>query len=308
MTELAELHDDLRPLMFSIAYRMLGSVAEAEDVVQEAFLRIHRSELEGNQMMSPDAFATTVTTRLAIDALRSARLRRERYVGPWLPEPLLEAADADPAWRFEMDETVSVAFLMMLERLSPTERAVFLLREVFGYGYGEIAAVLDRSEASCRQLLSRARQHIEGAGRRFEHDTDRRSELTELFFAAVREGDLAGLERMLADDVVFYGDGGGRVQALHEPLTGRLPVARFLVGIFRRGAKVGAYAEVARANGQPALRLLTATGELVGVMSLAFERGRLAAVHNQINPDKLDHLGPIGDIDSAALPQRQVRE
>lgn len=167
MTDLGVAHDEPRPLMFSIAYRMLGSVAEAEDVVQEAFLRIHKSSLQGTAVESADAFATTVTTRLAIDALRSARRRREEYLGPWLPEPLVESEGSDPAWRIEMDETVSIAFLAVLERLSPLERAVFILREVFGYGYRETAAVVDRSEANCRQLLARARRHIAEGHTRF---------------------------------------------------------------------------------------------------------------------------------------------
>lgn len=299
-------HDRLRPLMFSVAYRMLGSVAEAEDVVQDAFLRIYQSMREGTRPDSPEAFATTVTTRLAIDVLRSARRRRERYVGPWLPEPIVESGAADPAWRIEMDETVSLAFLVVLERLSPVERAVFLLREVFGYEYADIAAVVDKSEANCRQLHARARRHIEEAKPRYEPTTEQHRALSERFLAAVRDGDVAGLERLLAGDVVFYGDGGGKAPAIQEPMYGAVQVARFLVGLARRGQPFGARMEPATANGQPALRLLAADGALLGVLGLHIVDGNIVALRNQINPDKLAHLPPVGDL-AAMMAEGQPR-
>jgi RNA polymerase sigma-70 factor (ECF subfamily) len=288
-------HDRLRPLMFSIAYRMLGSVAEAEDVVQEAFLRLHRSALRGEDVDSPDAFAATVTTRLAIDALRSARRRRELYVGPWLPEPLLDS-DADPAHRIEMDETVSFALLLLMERLSPVERAVFVLREAFGYGYGEIAGIVDRSEANCRQLLRRARAHLAEGDARFDPSAQRRSALSSAFLSAVRAGDLASLERLLADDVTFYGDGGGKAPAVTRPVQGAVAVARFLAGLSRQGAQLDVELAAAEANGQPALRLVGSDGALLGVMVLRVVDGAIATIYNQINPDKLAHLGPVGDL------------
>ncbi|MGH3328356.1 MAG: RNA polymerase sigma-70 factor [Streptomycetales bacterium] len=288
-------HDELRPLMFSIAYRMLGSVAEAEDVVQEAFLRIHKSSIEGKAAESPEAFATTVTTRLSIDALRSARRRREQYVGSWLPEPLLDD-HADPAHRIEMDETVSIAFLVVLERLSPVERAVFLLREVFGYDYAEIAAVVDKSASNCRQLLARARRHIDEARPRFDPSPKRRAELSTQFFAAIHGGDVAGLERLLAEDVAFYADGGGKAPAIRRPMHGVVQVARFLVGLNRQAARFDVQVEPVQANGQPAARLLVADGALLGVMSVEVVGGRVAAVRNQINPGKLGHLGRVGDL------------
>lgn len=292
----------LRPLVFSIAYRMLGSVAEAEDVVQEALLRIYQSTRDGTPVRSADALATTVTTRLAIDALRSARRRREAYVGPWLPEPLVASADDDPSGRIEMDETLSVAFLTVLERLSALERAVFILREVFAYGYADIAAVLDRSEASCRQLLTRARRHLAEGQPRFDPSPQRCARLSSQFFAALEHGDLAGLERLLAEDAVFYGDGGGKAPAITAPLRGRVPVARFLRGLGRQGARLNVRIDPVLANGQPGARLLTSDGALIGVVSLEIEDGRVAAVHNQINPDKLAHLGRVGDM-SALLGQ-----
>jgi RNA polymerase sigma-70 factor (TIGR02957 family) len=296
VTDLATEHDSLRPLMFSIAYRMLGSVAEAEDVVQDAFVRMHTSLRDGLEMESADAFATTVTSRLAIDALRSARHRRERYVGTWLPEPLMGKEADDPAGRVEMKETISTAFLVLLERLSPLERAVFLLREAFGYDYADIAEVVDKSEANCRQALARARKRIEAERPRFEPSTERHRELTEEFLAAVTDGDLEGLERMLANDVVFYADGGGKAPAIHKPLHGATSVARFLLGLVRRGLPMGVRFEPVTANAQPAVRLATRDGEILGVLMLEIADGRVVAFRNQINPDKLGHLGPVGDM------------
>jgi len=298
VTDLAAAHDELRPLMFSVAYRLLGSVAEAEDVVQDAFLRMHRSMLNGGRPESPEAYATTVATRLAIDTLRSARHRRETYVGPWLPEPLVESDTDDPAWQIEMDETVSLAFLVVLERLSPVERAVFLLRDVFGYAYGDIARVVGKSEANCRQQLLRARRHIGAARSRFEARSEEHRALTERFLTAVRDGDVAGLERLLAEDVVFHADGGGKAPAIQEPLYGASRVARFLTGLVRRGEPLGVRMEPAVANGQPALRLLGSDGALLGVLGLEIAGGQVVALRNQINPDKLAHLGRVGDLNA----------
>jgi RNA polymerase sigma-70 factor (ECF subfamily) len=295
MTDLAESHDQLRPLMFSIAYRMLGSVTEAEDVVQDAFLRMHQQTSAGTRLESPEAFATTVTTRLAIDALRSARRRRERYVGPWLPEPLV-ATDDDPARRMELDETVSTAFLMLLERLSPLERAVFVLREVFEYGYAEVARILERSEAGCRQLMTRARAHIAEARPRYEPSAEERSRLAQRFFAALQGDDMTALERLLADDVVFYGDGGGKAPAIRKPLVGAEAVGRFLLGLNRRGRALDVVIEPDAVNGEPGARLLAGDGSLLGVLTLHVAGGRITSIGNQINPDKLAHLGRVGDL------------
>jgi RNA polymerase sigma-70 factor (TIGR02957 family) len=294
VTDLAVAHDRLRPLMFSIAYRMLGSVAEAEDVVQEAFLRMHATAPD--DLRSADAYATTVTTRLAIDALRSARHRREHYIGPWLPEPLVEVDDSDPAWRIEMDESVSVAFLVVLESLSPVERAVFLLREVFGYDYAEIASVVAKSEANCRQLFRRAREHIREERTRFEPSADERDRLAERFLAAVRDGDLAGLEAVLADDVVLYGDGGGKAPAIRKPVRGAMQVGRFVLGLARQADRLGFRLEQVHVNGQPGAQVFSSGGDILGVLSLGIRDGGVVAVHNQINPDKLGHLGAVGDL------------
>lgn len=279
---------ELRPLMFSVAYRMLGSVTEAEDVVQEASLRMHASAPEG--LRSAEAYAVTVTTRLAIDALRSARRRRERYIGPWLPDPLAGPDQADPAWRLEMDETVSVAFLIMLEKLTPVERAVFLLREVFGYGYADVAAVAGKSEAACRQALHRARQHLRDSRSRFVVPAAERERLAGRFFAAVRDGDLAGLEAVLSDEVVFYGDGGGEAPAVREPVHGPARVARFVLGLARQARRLGIQLEPVQVNGQPGARALAPDGTIQGVLALDVSGGRVSAIYNQINPRKLSHL------------------
>src|SRR5437870_6164151 len=215
---------ELRPLLFSIAYRMLGSVSEAEDVIQEAFLRYHRAGKEAD-IESPKSYLSAVTTRLSIDHLRSARARREAYVGPWLPEPLLTEQAQDPAEHAETADSLSLAFLVLLETLTPLQRAVFLLREVFDYGYGEIAAILGKSEDNCRQLAVRARRHVEARKPRFEASRRRREELARRFFAAAEQGDTEGLVGLLAADAVAYGDGGGRALAFPHPVHGRERVA-----------------------------------------------------------------------------------
>ena len=239
-------------------------------------------------------YATTVTTRLAIDALRSARYRREQYVGPWLPEPLVESDDSTR--RIEMDETVSVAFLVVLERLSPVERAVFLLREVFGYEYAEIASVVEKSEVNCRQLFRRARQHLRDGQTRFDLSVEDRDRLAERFFAAVRDGDLAGLEAVLADDVVLFGDGGGKAPAVRTPVRGATQVSRTVLGLARQADRRRWQQEPVHVNGHPGAQVFSASDDIIGVLSLGIRAGRVVAVYNQINPDKLRHLGIVGHV------------
>lgn len=298
MTDLAAAHDELRPLMFSIAYRMLGSVSEAEDVVQEAFLRIHRSVQDGLELETPEAYATTVTTRLAIDTLRSARLRREQYVGPWLPEPLVPADDDDPAHRVELDETVSTAFLFLLEALTPVERAVFVLREALGYDYEDIASIVGKSDSNCRQIFVRAKKRIDDGRPRFDASREARDRLASEFIAAVTGGDLSGLERLLADDVVLVGDGGGRAPAIRKPMHGAVQVARFLLGLMRQAerVKMDVRMKLTDANGQPALEVRAADGALLSLMTIDVEGDHVVRLHNVLNPDKLQHLGPVGDL------------
>ncbi|QIG40704.1 sigma-70 family RNA polymerase sigma factor [Microbacterium sp. 4R-513] len=284
----------LRPLMFSIAYRMLGSVTEAEDVVQAAMLRIHERTRDGEPIERPDAFASTITTRLSIDALRSARRTRELYVGPWLPEPLL-VDDSDPARRIEQDETLSMAVLTMLERLGPVERAVFVLREALGLEYGAIGEIVDRDAAACRQILRRARQRMAGRPRFDADDTDVRRVVDE-FLDALRSEDAEGVARVLAGDVVLTADGGGKAPAIQHSMSGDVAVARFLVGLMRRGAGLGVRLEHTIANAEHSLRFRTADGATVSVLTLHVEDGAITAMMNQLNPDKLQHLAPVGDL------------
>ncbi|HTT29780.1 MAG TPA: RNA polymerase sigma-70 factor [Solirubrobacteraceae bacterium] len=292
-----ELLDQLRPVSFAIAYRMLGSVAEAEDVVQEALLRVHRAVEAGEEIESPQAFVATITTRLAINELRSARVRRERYVGEWLPEPILTDSRDDPAQHAEIADSLSTAMLVLLETLSPEQRAVLLLRDVFDYGYGEIAGIVGKSEDNVRQLASRARGHVEARRPRFESSREQRDELARRFFAAARDGDLAGLEALLAHDVVLTGDGGGKVPALARPLEGRSRVARALVNWTRLAARIpGASLREVEVNGMPGGLLLDGDGLLVGVWSLGISGGRIQAINSVVNPDKLAHLGPLADV------------
>ena len=289
-----ETQEALRPLMFSIAYRMLGSVVDAEDVVQDAYLRLHEREIAGEEIRNPDAFAVTVTTRLAIDVLRSARRTREIYVGPWMPEPLPDDDD-DPAHRIERDETLSFAFLAVLERLGPVERAVFLLREVFAYDYRAIGEVVDRDEAACRQILHRAKARVAERRPRFDGVDERDSALADAFFAALEAGDVDALVDRLADDVVFYGDGGGKAPAIQHPMHGAIAVARFLAGLVRRGSLVGVRFERRSVNGAPALWVRAPDGALLSVLMVEFNDGSAQVIANQLNPDKLAHLGLVGD-------------
>jgi RNA polymerase sigma-70 factor (TIGR02957 family) len=289
VTDVTAAGESLRPLMFSVAYRMLGSVTEAEDVVQEAYLRLHRSP--PRTVDSPEAYATTVTTRIALDHLRSARVRRERYVGAWLPEPLLTSGeDADPALRAEVADSLSTAFLVLLETLSPVERAVFVLREVFGYPYDRVAAVVGKSEPSCRQVFVRAKARIDERRPRFEASRERRDALAARFLAACETGEVAALEEVLAEDVTFQGDGGGRAPAVAHPVTGRRQVARFLRGIMRQGARLGLRYDRVEVNGQPGVCAVDPDGRVVAVLALDVVDGHVQALHNVLNPEKLTHL------------------
>jgi RNA polymerase sigma-70 factor (TIGR02957 family) len=289
--------EELRPKAFAIAYRMLGSVSEAEDVVQEAFLRLHRALQEGERIESPRAYLATVVTRLAIDQLRSARVRRETYVGEWLPEPLVTSADEDPARQAEMADSLSLAFLVLLESLSPEQRAVFLLREVFDYPYDRIAEIVGKSEENVRQLAVRARRHVEERRSRFDASREQRDELARRFLAAAQDGDLGALEALLAHDVVLHGDGGGKAPALARPLHGRARVARTLVAWMRAAVRFGGVSlRPVDVNGQPGAMSFDSEGKLINVLALDIADGQIQAVRSVVNPDKLRHLGPLADL------------
>jgi RNA polymerase sigma-70 factor (ECF subfamily) len=297
MTERERLLDDLRPVAFAIAYRMLGSVSEADDVVQEALLRVHRALDSGQELASPRAFVATVTTRLAINELRSARARRERYVGDWLPEPIITDDKNDPAGHAEMADSLSVAMLVLLESLSPEQRAVLLLHDVFDYRYAEIATIVGKSEDNVRQLATRARRHLEQRRPRFQTTRQQRDELARRFFAAAEHGDLAGLEALLAHDVELTGDGGGKVPALARTLRGRTRVARTLVNWVRvAGRAPGVSWQLVEVNGGAGAVIRDGRERVVGVWMLEITGAEITGVRSVVNPDKLAHLGPVGDL------------
>lgn len=303
-TEHEQLLEDMRPRAFGVAYRMLGSASEAEDVVQESLLRLHRALESGEEIASPAAYVATVATRLAIDELRSARARRERYYGEWLPEPLLAVDDDDPARRAELSDSLSLAFLTVLERLTPEQRAVFLLREVFDYPYGEIAEVLGRTPEATRQLAVRARRQVEQGRPRFSPTREQSEELADRFFAALNGGDVKELESLLAEEVELHGDGGGKVPALARPLSGRTRVARALGAWGRLADRMGgASLEPTEVNGGPGAAFRDADGRLLGVLALEMAGGEVVSINSVVNPDKLTHLGPtanLGELVAAA--------
>jgi RNA polymerase sigma-70 factor (TIGR02957 family) len=295
MTE-EEFDDELRRSAFAIAYRMLGSVSEAEDVVQEGLLRLHRAREGGERIESPRAYLSTVVSRLSLDHLRSARVRRETYVGEWLPEPLVASADDDPASKAEMADSLSLAFLVLLETLSPEQRAAFLLREVFDEPYDRIAEIVGTSEQNARQLATRARRHVEERRPRFEASRQQREELATRFLAAAEDGDLEGLEELLAHDVVLRGDGGGKAPALKRAVHGRARVARTLIAGLRAGTRFGFTSRREEVNGQPGALFFDREDRLIAVMILDVAEGQIQAVSSIVNPDKLRHLGPVADL------------
>ncbi|MFL6143542.1 MAG: RNA polymerase sigma-70 factor [Labedaea sp.] len=291
---ISELYGDLRPRAFAIAYRMLGSVGEAEDVVQEAFLRLHQILQRGEPVTSPRAYIATLVTRLAIDQLRSARVRRERYVGEWLPEPLL--TDPTPAEHAETADSLSLALLVLLESLSPRQRAAFLLREVFEYPYPEVAEIIGTNVDSTRHLVARARNHVQQRRPRYYASRREREELTQRFFAAAEQGDRRALEALLARDVTLHADGGGKVPALARPVNGRQRVARTLSAGMSALARVGARIRVTEVNGQPGVMAIDVQDRLVGVMGLDIADGQIQTIHSIANPDKLRHFDRFGDL------------
>src|SRR4051794_3057538 len=292
-----EEFDELRPSAFAIAYRMLGSVSEAEDVVQEGFVRLHRARESGERIESPRAYLSTVVARLSLDHLRSARVRRERHVGEWLPEQLKTGVDADPARKAEMADSLSLGFLVMLESLSPEQRAAFLLREAFEEPYDRIAEIVGTSEQNARQLATRARRHVQQRRPRFKATREQQEALATRFFAAAEEGDLEGLEELLAHDVVFRGDGGGKAPAAARAVHGRARVARLLVAGLRSLARFGGFTtRREELNGQPGALFFDGDGKLISVAILDIAEGQIQAVSAIVNPDKLRHLGPVADL------------
>ncbi|MBO0846413.1 MAG: RNA polymerase sigma-70 factor [Nocardioides sp.] len=297
----AEQFEELRPLLFSIAYRILGSVSDAEDAVQETWLR---SQASTTPPISLKSFLSAVVTRASIDMLRSARVRRESYVGQWLPEPLLTDTPftgtgstpyADPEHAAELADSISMAALLLLERLSPEQRAVFVLHDVFAYPFAEIAEVVGKSETACRQLASRARRLIEDGRPRFDVDRQAREELATRFFDALTVGDVDELRQLLAEDVEVYGDGGGKAPQWMRVIVGLDNVARMFAGLGRRFVGTGLEVERHEVNGQPGAVFRDASGRVINVLTLDVLDGRIQVIRSVINPDKLHHIGPVAD-------------
>jgi RNA polymerase sigma-70 factor (ECF subfamily) len=300
----AEQFQELRPLLFAIAYRILASVSEAEDAVQETWLRYAASPTEPT---STKAFLSAVVTRISIDVLRSARVRREEYVGPWFPEPLLSDPYEDPARAAELADSVSMAALLLLERLSPLERAVFVLREVFGFTFGEVASAVGRSETACRQLAVRARRHMAEGRPRFEADRRERDELAMRFFEAFREGDVDGLKQLLAADVCFVGDGGGKAPAFAKGINGADNVARVLAAIGSALGTIDLRVEPHEVNRQPGAVLRDRDDQIVNAWTLDVLDGQIQTIRTVLNPDKLGHLGPVADPYAVFREAKQAR-
>jgi RNA polymerase sigma-70 factor (ECF subfamily) len=303
----AATFEALRPTLFSLAYRMLGRVGDAEDIVQEAFLRFERAVADGTHVDSPKAYLSAVVTRLCIDHLRSAQTRRETYVGEWLPEPVLtdDGPPLDPAHHAEQADSLSLAFLVLLEQLTPVERAVFLLHDVFGYGYDEIAKIVGKTEDNCRQIAARARRRIDDGKPRFEASREARRQLAERFFAAVERGDFEGLVELLAADAAVYGDGGGKAPSWPRPVFGRERVGRLLAGVGRQLGSLGLRVERREVNGQPGAVIVDPDRRIVNVFSLDIVDGQVQTVRSVINPDKLGHLGQLADM-AALLEKRRA--
>jgi RNA polymerase sigma-70 factor (ECF subfamily) len=294
----------LRPLLFSIAYRILGSVSEAEDAVQETWLRYAATPA---QPASAKAFLSAVVTRISIDVLRSARVRREEYAGPWFPEPLLTDPYEDPERSAELADSVSMAALLLLERLTPLERAAFVLREVFGFGFPEIASAVGRSEAACRQLAVRARRHMDEGRPRFEAGRREREELAERFFSAFREGNVDGLQELLAADASLAGDSGGKAPALARTIIGAEKVARVLASILPWLVRIDVTAEPREVNGQPGAIFRDRDNKVLFTLALDVLGGQIQTIRSVSNPDKLGHVGPVADAWAIAREVNQAR-
>ncbi|MFJ7776305.1 RNA polymerase sigma-70 factor [Streptomyces yangpuensis] len=303
MTKVEEF-EELRPLLFSIAYRILGGVGEAEDAVQETWLRFAAS---ATRPTSTKAFLSATVTRISIDVLRSARVRREQYPGPWFPEPLLSDPYEDPARAVELADSVSMAALLLLERLSPLERAVFVLREVFAFGFDEVAAAVGRSEAACRQLLVRARRHMEAGRPRFAADRQERRELATRFFDALRDGDVGGLQDLLAADVQLVGDAGGNAPQLAKAVMGAANVARLLAAVYPWLTRIDVTCERHDINGEPGAIFRDRDGKVLHLMALDVLDGRIRTIRGLNNPEKLTHVGPVADAWAVARELKEAR-
>jgi RNA polymerase sigma-70 factor (ECF subfamily) len=288
----SEEFEELRPLLFAIAYRILGSVSEAEDVLQESWLRYAAYP---SQPVSPKAFLSAVVTRISIDVLRSARVRREEYVGQWFPEPLLADPYEDPERSAELADSISMAALLLLERLSPLERAVFVLRDVFGFDFPDIASAVGRSEAACRQLAVRARRHMDSGRPRFEADRRARERLAARFFDALRDGDVEHLRELLAADVQLVSDSGGKAPQWGRGIFGAENVIRVFTSLYPPMQRIEMTVEPHEVNGQPGAIFRDRENKVVNTWTLDILDGQIQVIRTVLNPDKLGHVGPVAD-------------
>lgn len=284
-----EVFQRYKRLLFSIAYNMLGSIMDAEDCVQEAFLRWYQARDNGETeaVRNPQSYLSTIVTHLCIDQLRSARVQREHYVGVWLPEPLVTADEDSVTGNVELAEALSVAFLHLLEQLSPVERAVFLLRQVFDYEYAEIAAIVQKSETNCRQIVRRARQHLSTYRPLYHPSREQQNTILHQFIQACTSGDMDGLLALLADDIVSYSDSGGKVHAARKPIYGSDKVARYFIGLSKMPYNLSI--RIGNINGQPGI-IYYIDGMLSGVITLDIVDGRIREIDAIANPDKLQHV------------------
>lgn len=303
MTKIEDF-EQLRPLLFAIAYRILGSVSEAEDAVQETWLRYDATE---TTPASPKAFLSAVVTRISIDVLRSARVRREQYVGDWFPEPLIEERYEDPARSAELADSVSMAALLLLEQLTPLERAVFVLRDVFAYDYQDIAAALGRTEAACRQLAARARRHMDAGRPRFETDRRVRDELAARFLDALREGDIDSLQELLTADVQLVADSGGKAPKWGNGVFGAVAVARLIASMVPGFLSIGGKIEPHEVNGQPGAIFRDGENRVVNTWTLDILDGHIQTIRTVLNPDKLRHIGAVADAYTVIAEAKQAR-
>jgi RNA polymerase sigma-70 factor (ECF subfamily) len=300
----ADEFQELRPLLFAIAYRILGSVGEAEDAVQESWLRYDGTLTTPTSIK---AYLSAVVTRVSIDVLRSARVRREQYVGDWFPEPLLSDPYQDPERSAELADSVSMAALLLLEQLTPLERAVFVLREVFAFDFSEIATAVGRSEAACRQLAVRAREHMDDGRPRFEADRKERDELAARFFDALRKGEIDALQELLAADVLMVGDSGGKAPQWGKNVMGARKVAQVLLSIFPAFVTIGGTVESHTINGQPGAIFRDRDGNVINTWTLDVQDGQVQAIRTVLNPDKLGHIGPVADAWALIREANQAR-
>jgi RNA polymerase sigma-70 factor, ECF subfamily len=290
------MSEELRPLMFALAYRMVGGVSDAEDLVQEAYLRMQEALAAGTTVDAPKAYLTTIVTRLAIDHLRSARVRRETYPGPWMPEPVVERLDEAPAESAELSDSLSIAYLVLLDQLSATERAVLLLHDVFGYRFDEIAPMVDRSAAGARQIAVRARRRLEPDRPRLEDDPRRRLRVAEQFLDAFRDGDIDALLQLVAQDAVFVGDGGGKAPALPEPIRGRDRVVHLVRAFANQNRRLNLRFEPVLVNGQPGAVVRDLDDLVVTVLAFDIVDGLVQTIRSIVNPDKIGHLGAVSPL------------